>query len=42
MNIGEIIRNGVLFDMKNWYEASPNPDRLPEVVEQLFNLLNQR
>ncbi len=42
MNIGEIIRNGVLFDMKNWHEASPNPDRLPEVVEQLFNLLTQR
>lgn len=40
--IGEIIRNGVLFDMKNWGSESLDVDRLPEAVEQLFNILAER
>lgn len=40
--IGEIIHNGVLFDMKNWSNESPDVNRLPGAVEQLFNLLDER
>jgi hypothetical protein len=40
--IGEIIHNGVLFDMKNWSNDAPDVNRLPETVEQLFNLLDER
>jgi hypothetical protein len=40
--IGEIIHNGVLFDMKNWSNDAPDVNRLPESVEQLFNLLDER
>jgi len=40
--IGEIIRDGIAFDMKNWRDEGFNPSRLPDVVEQLFILLEQR
>jgi hypothetical protein len=40
--VGEIIRNGVLFDMKNWGDGSLNPENLPAVVDQLFTLLSER
>jgi hypothetical protein len=40
--IGEVIQNGILFDMKNWDNAPPNVDRLPEAIDQLFDLLAQR
>jgi hypothetical protein len=40
--IGEIIRNGVAFDMKNWQVEGFNPAHLPDVVEQLFVLLESR
>lgn len=40
--IGEIIRNGVLFDMKNWSQSMENPNSLPEVVDQLFATFAER
>lgn len=41
VTIGEIIRNGVLFDMKNWGHQPIDTNRLPEAVEQLFNILTE-
>ncbi len=40
--IGEVIRNGILFDMKNWNSGPPDINRLPEAVERLFNILEER
>jgi hypothetical protein len=40
--IGEIVRNGVMFDMKNWEGRKFNPETLPEVVERLFGLFEGR
>ncbi|AGY56481.1 hypothetical protein [Gloeobacter kilaueensis] len=40
--IGEIIKNGVLFDMKNWREGTPDPEQLPQAVEALFEILTER
>jgi hypothetical protein len=40
--IGEIVRNGVMFDMKNWGGEAFNPESLPGVVEQLFALFAER
>jgi hypothetical protein len=40
--IGEIVRNGVMFDMKNWGGEAFNPESLPGVVEQLFALFEER
>ncbi|MEB3290455.1 MAG: hypothetical protein VKI82_11105 [Leptolyngbya sp.] len=40
--IGEIVRNGVVFDMKNWDDREADKDSLQQVVEQLFDLLDQR
>ncbi|NJL39941.1 MAG: nucleotidyltransferase family protein [Leptolyngbyaceae cyanobacterium RM2_2_4] len=41
-SIGEIIHNGILFDMKNWSNESPDVNHLPGTVSQLFNLLDER
>lgn len=40
--IGEIILNGVLFDMKNWGNEPLDVNRLPAAVENLFNILAAR
>ena len=40
--IGEVIKNGILFDMKNWNGEPPDVDRLPEAVERLFDILEER
>ena len=40
--IGEIVRNGVVFDMKNWNGNVASEDSLPQVVDRLFDLLDQR
>ncbi|PZV13369.1 MAG: hypothetical protein DCF21_14245 [Leptolyngbya sp.] len=40
--IGEIVRNGVVFDMKNWNGDIANGDSLPQVIDRLFDLLDQR
>jgi hypothetical protein len=40
--IGDVIRNGVLFDMKNWGSEPLDVNQLPETVERLFNILVER
>lgn len=40
--IGEIIKNGVVFDMKNWGSDLSNSDNLPEIVDRLFATLAER
>ena len=37
-NIGEVIRNGVVFDFKNWQGGTVNADHLPDAVAHLFSL----
>lgn len=40
--IGEIISNGILFDVKNWSKAMPERDAFFQTVELLFNTLADR
>ncbi len=40
--IGEIIRNAVAFDLKNWREGRMNSDSLIKAVQDLFAILEQR
>ncbi len=40
--IGEIIHNGVIFDLKNWGQQTMNADELKATVERLFLLLSER
>ncbi|CAN5789758.1 hypothetical protein BH23CYA1_BH23CYA1_19260 [soil metagenome] len=40
--IGDIIRDGVLFDVKNWGSEPPDVNQLPEAIEQLFDIFEQR
>ena len=40
--IGEIVKNGVLFDMKNWENDLSNASHLPEIVDRLFTTLADR
>jgi len=40
--IGEIIKNGVVFDMKNWGADLSNADNLPQIIDSLFITLTER
>ncbi|MFP5270487.1 hypothetical protein [Coleofasciculus sp.] len=40
--IGEIIRNGILFDVKNWSSLMSDGYDFFQTVEQLFDRLNER
>jgi hypothetical protein len=40
--IGEILKNGVIFDMKNWGSDLSNSENLPEIVDRLFATLAER
>jgi len=42
VDIGEVIRNGVVFDLKNWQGEEANMQNLPEAVARLFVLLEER
>lgn len=42
LTIGEIVKNGVLFDMKNWGNDLSNASHLPEIVDRLFTTLAER
>lgn len=42
LTIGEIVKNGVLFDMKNWGNDLSNCSNLPEIVDSLFTTLSER
>ncbi len=42
-HIGSVVRNALVFDVKNWPEGPPvNTEKLLETVEQLFALLHER
>lgn len=40
--IGEIIKNGVVFDMKNWGDNLSDSNNLPEIIDRLFTTLAER
>ncbi|MBT9316330.1 hypothetical protein [Leptothoe spongobia] len=40
--IGEIIRNGNVFDVKNWSMTMPTADEFFQAVDALFNTLSER
>jgi hypothetical protein len=40
--VSEIIRNGIIFDLKNWEVSMPNANPLQETVESLFVMLLER
>lgn len=42
LSIDSVVRNGILFDLKNWGKGMPNTDNLAEDVERLFRLLAER
>jgi hypothetical protein len=42
MQIGNVIRNAVAFNVKNWTGGSMNPDSLIQSVQDLFSILEQR
>jgi hypothetical protein len=40
--IGEIIQNGILFDMKNWGDELSNVGNLPTIIDRLFLMMEER
>ncbi|MDJ0732324.1 MAG: hypothetical protein QNJ33_20310 [Crocosphaera sp.] len=40
--IGEIVKNGIVFDLKNWQRKMSNPDNFIQFVDNIFDTLNQR
>lgn len=42
MAIGEIVKNGIVFDLKNWQGKRSNTDNFIQFIENIFDTLNQR
>lgn len=42
INIGEVIRNAVVFNIKNWSGGLMNSDSLTQSVQDLFAILEER
>lgn len=42
LDVGEIVRNGINFDLKNWGGKPMNDGNLKATVERLFSLLSDR
>jgi hypothetical protein len=42
VDIGKVIQNAVVFDFKNWSVSPMNIDSLPQTINRLFDLLQQR
>ncbi len=42
IDIGEVIQNGVVFNLRNWQDASVDMQNVPQTVERLFKLLDER
>ncbi len=40
--VAEIIRNGIVFDLKNWRTGMSNLDNFVEIIDNLFNILAER
>lgn len=42
IDVGEVIQNGIVFNLWNWQDESVNMENLPETVARLFGLLQER
>lgn len=42
IDIGEVIQNGVVFNLRNWQDEGADMQNLPEAVARLFALLEER
>ncbi|MGH9793488.1 MAG: hypothetical protein ACRD5G_01830 [Candidatus Acidiferrales bacterium] len=42
IDIGDVIQTGVVFKLRNWQDASVDMQNLPQTVERLFELLDER
>jgi hypothetical protein len=40
--ISEIVRNGILFDLKNWHQPMSNLENFDQIIDNLFNTLSER
>ncbi|MGI0482817.1 hypothetical protein ACN4EE_18780 [Geminocystis sp. CENA526] len=40
--IAEIVRNGIVFDLKNWSKEMFNTDQLVQIIDNIFNTLAER
>lgn len=40
--IGEIVKNGIVFDLKNWQKGMLSPDQLVQFIEDIFDTLTER
>jgi hypothetical protein len=40
--IGEIVKNGIVFDLKNWQKGMSNPDKFVQFIENIFDTLAER
>jgi hypothetical protein len=40
--VGEIIQNGIIFDIKNWNKKVQSMNQLPDAVERIFTILSER
>ena len=40
--IGEIVRNGILFDLKNWHQGMSDTDNFISIIDNLFATLSER
>ncbi len=40
--ISEIVKNGILFDLKNWYQGMSNGDTFIQTIENLFDTITER
>ena len=41
-DISEIVKNGILFDLKNWDKGMSNTDQFIQFIENIFNTLAER
>lgn len=42
VDIGKVIQNGIVFDFKNWVTSPMNSSAIPQTINRLFDLLQQR
>jgi len=42
VHIGQVVRNAVVFNFKNWQDTPLNTDTLLQTISRLFNLLHER
>ncbi len=37
-----ILKNGVIFDIKNWSRVLSSAEKLPDIIDKLFSILSDR